>query len=236
MFRPQTHTIVQQYHVSEPEVDMSWSENTTPDYDEIEEIIRQPSSRLSAPPDNRIRIMRDPIKKRRRADEVPRTGWTGREYHDFGGPLNMRYSIDGSDGSNSTSLTIITSASSSCGDPWSASGMIEEDEEDGNGDWDGEDIDEEKDGERGDDSVLLPKIEPIEEEVDMAEVKEATIEESPRTAKRPRGRPRKYPKPTPESLAKVAKGRSKTGCVTCRRRKKKCDEAKPRCEYPYLQF
>ncbi|RDW73699.1 hypothetical protein BP5796_07141 [Coleophoma crateriformis] len=229
MFRPQTQTLVQQYHVPEPEVDMSWSENTTPDYDDIEEIIRQPPSRVSAPSENRIRIMRDPIKKRRRTDEVPRTGWTGGEYHDFAGPLNMRCSIDGSDGSNSTALTIITSASSSCGDPWSASGIIEEDGEEANGDWDGDDAGEDKDGEGEDGSVLLPKIEPIDEEVDMAEVKEATIEESPRTAKRPRGRPRKYPKPTAESLAKVAKGRSKTGCVTCRRRKKKCDEAKPRC-------
>lgn len=29
--------------------------------------------------------------------------------------------------------------------------------------------------------------------------------------------------------AKTTKGRSKTGCLTCRKRKKKCDEAKPRC-------
>ncbi|KAI9797079.1 MAG: hypothetical protein M1825_006262 [Sarcosagium campestre] len=47
-------------------------------------------------------------------------------------------------------------------------------------------------------------------------------------AKRPRGRPRKHPIPSPET--KVQKGRSKTGCLTCRRRKKKCDEAKPKCQ------
>ncbi|KAI9801718.1 MAG: hypothetical protein M1833_002400 [Piccolia ochrophora] len=47
--------------------------------------------------------------------------------------------------------------------------------------------------------------------------------------KRPRGRPRKHPLPSPEAQAKSAKGRSKTGCLTCRRRKKKCDETKPRC-------
>lgn len=48
--------------------------------------------------------------------------------------------------------------------------------------------------------------------------------------KRPRGRPRKHPLPLPNA-SKVTKGRSKTGCITCRKRKKKCDEAKPRCEY-----
>ncbi|KAI9841666.1 MAG: hypothetical protein M1837_000460 [Sclerophora amabilis] len=47
--------------------------------------------------------------------------------------------------------------------------------------------------------------------------------------KRPRGRPRKHPIPSPDAQAKVAKGRSKTGCITCRRRKKKCDETKPQC-------
>lgn len=48
-------------------------------------------------------------------------------------------------------------------------------------------------------------------------------------AKRPRGRPRKYPPPSAGQLSKTAKGRSKTGCITCRRRKKKCDETKPQC-------
>jgi hypothetical protein len=48
---------------------------------------------------------------------------------------------------------------------------------------------------------------------------------------RKRGRPRKHPLPTPGDQAKVAKGRSKTGCITCRRRKKKCDETKPACKW-----
>lgn len=53
----------------------------------------------------------------------------------------------------------------------------------------------------------------------------------PAITKRPRGRPRKYPKPDPEeNKSKSApKARSKTGCRTCRRRKKKCDEKKPIC-------
>lgn len=46
---------------------------------------------------------------------------------------------------------------------------------------------------------------------------------------RKRGRPRKS---TDLVLAKqnTKLGRSKTGCLTCRRRKKKCDEAKPECK------
>ncbi|KAI9888501.1 MAG: hypothetical protein M1814_006863 [Vezdaea aestivalis] len=47
--------------------------------------------------------------------------------------------------------------------------------------------------------------------------------------KRGRGRPRKHPLPAPGDDSKITKGRSKTGCVTCRRRKKKCDETKPEC-------
>ncbi|KAJ6255933.1 hypothetical protein Dda_9224 [Drechslerella dactyloides] len=47
--------------------------------------------------------------------------------------------------------------------------------------------------------------------------------------KRPRGRPRKNPPNPPESKTKATKGRSKTGCLTCRKRKKKCDEGKPDC-------
>ncbi|KAF3934634.1 hypothetical protein ABW20_dc0102486 [Dactylellina cionopaga] len=47
--------------------------------------------------------------------------------------------------------------------------------------------------------------------------------------KRPRGRPRKNPPNPPETKTKCPKGRSKTGCLTCRKRKKKCDEGKPEC-------
>jgi Fungal Zn(2)-Cys(6) binuclear cluster domain len=50
------------------------------------------------------------------------------------------------------------------------------------------------------------------------------------TGRRPRGRPRKHPVvPASSSVQKTTKGRSKTGCITCRRRKKKCDETKPEC-------
>jgi hypothetical protein len=52
----------------------------------------------------------------------------------------------------------------------------------------------------------------------------------PPKLKRPRGRPRKHPLLPNITTNKITKGRSKTGCLTCRKRKKKCDEAKPRCK------
>jgi hypothetical protein len=91
---------------------------------------------------------------------------------------------------------------------------------------------------------LVPKLEPVDDidMADLSDVKESIVPETPETSssistpaqvKRPRGRPRKHPKPSPEALAKVAKGRSKTGCITCRRRKKKCDETKPGCKFTW---
>lgn len=55
--------------------------------------------------------------------------------------------------------------------------------------------------------------------------------ESGEPSKRGRGRPRKHPRPPIGATQKVTKGRSKTGCITCRRRKKKCDETKPECSF-----
>lgn len=95
----------------------------------------------------------------------------------------------------------------------------------------------------GDEPVQPLKVEPIEEDdFRMEDVSplpnnletktEAIIMSDPSKApkvKRPRGRPRKHPHPPVISTNKVTKGRSKTGCITCRKRKKKCDEAKPRC-------
>ncbi|EWC46647.1 hypothetical protein DRE_04134 [Drechslerella stenobrocha 248] len=53
---------------------------------------------------------------------------------------------------------------------------------------------------------------------------------TPVLVKRPRGRPRKNPANPPETKSKpTLKSRSKTGCLTCRKRKKKCDEGKPEC-------
>jgi hypothetical protein len=72
-----------------------------------------------------------------------------------------------------------------------------------------------------DDGVPETKIEPIAEDAELSPAKPRT----PTTARRGRGRPRKHPPTT----TTVAKGRSKTGCFTCRKRKKKCDETKPKC-------
>ncbi|KAI3334634.1 fungal-specific transcription factor domain-containing protein [Ustulina deusta] len=90
-----------------------------------------------------------------------------------------------------------------------------------------------------DDGLTVPKIEPVEDDYfRMDDVQEAPRTLVPRPdrpssgqpkTKRPRGRPRKHPVNTQVVNSKIAKGRSKTGCITCRKRKKKCDEAKPRC-------
>ncbi|KAK5661787.1 hypothetical protein OQA88_9888 [Cercophora sp. LCS_1] len=96
--------------------------------------------------------------------------------------------------------------------------------------------------EQGEDDILMaPKLEPLDDDdFCMDDLKEARLTPVPAAnhlaaseqsrTKRPRGRPRKHPL-TPNVAAnnKITKGRSKTGCLTCRKRKKKCDEAKPRC-------
>lgn len=87
---------------------------------------------------------------------------------------------------------------------------------------------------------LVPKLEPRLEDDDVlgSLLGLGGIEKEsedglmiPTVAKRRRGRPRKHPLPVPgEATNSLGKGRSKTGCITCRKRKKKCDEAKPGCK------
>ncbi|KAK3400588.1 fungal-specific transcription factor domain-containing protein [Sordaria brevicollis] len=89
-----------------------------------------------------------------------------------------------------------------------------------------------------DNMLPLPKLEPLDDDFCMDRIKEAptnalsssdgSMPDQTKT-KRPRGRPRKHPIAPVVPANKVTKGRSKTGCLTCRKRKKKCDEAKPRC-------
>ncbi|KAF2106322.1 fungal-specific transcription factor domain-containing protein [Lophiotrema nucula] len=82
---------------------------------------------------------------------------------------------------------------------------------------------------------IVPKIE--ERELMLADVKEEPLaEELPISPTEPvvrirrgRGRPRIYPPRSPTSSSKHTKARSKTGCTTCRKRKKKCDETRPFC-------
>ncbi|PGH36067.1 hypothetical protein GX50_01079 [[Emmonsia] crescens] len=79
-----------------------------------------------------------------------------------------------------------------------------------------------------DEGVSLEAIKEQDEDSDIQRCSAETTLPNPINAPRKRGRPRKHPLPTP-GQAKIAKGRSKTGCITCRRRKKKCDESKPSC-------
>jgi hypothetical protein len=209
------------------EPDASWSENTTPGSDDIEEIVRQPF-----PPVRHQFVYRHtigprsirPIRRRLRPEEA-----RAKSHQTFAiTTMDSRRSMDGSEVSSSSAMTIVTSATSSCTDPWSSSGFVQEVDEDGDYSWADQDQDD----------LIVPKIEPIDD-LDMADLIDmkdslVRIPETPSSStnaqgKRPRGRPRKHPKPTPESIAKVAKGRSKTGCITCRKRKKKCDETKPSC-------
>jgi hypothetical protein len=126
---------------------------------------------------------------------------------------------------NSSAPTMIHSASSSCADSWSTEYV------------DRDDVEMDNSWEQGSDDILtIPKLEPVEDDINMDDLKAAPLApasiESASTdpkPKRPRGRPRKHPLATAVSTSKVTKGRSKTGCITCRKRKKKCDEAKPRC-------
>ncbi|KAH6847249.1 fungal-specific transcription factor domain-containing protein [Chaetomium sp. MPI-CAGE-AT-0009] len=97
--------------------------------------------------------------------------------------------------------------------------------------------------EEGSDGILtVPKLEPLEDDdFCMDDFQEAPSPPTPTLlchqqgaldqpkTKRPRGRPRKHPLIPSVPTNKITKGRSKTGCLTCRKRKKKCDEAKPRC-------
>jgi hypothetical protein len=216
------------------EVDNSLSPTRTGGLeDEVEEIVRQyPPVQPASASKSRARSLRAPIRRRVRIEKG------GKSYEMFEISTEARRSMDGSDASSSSAMTMVTSATSSCTDPWSSSGgWVEEEEEEADFDWDHED--ESRRDDDNDDMMLVPKLEPVDD-VDMADLsdlKESVVPETPSSTstpaqvKRPRGRPRKHPKPSPESLAKVAKGRSKTGCITCRRRKKKCDETKPGCKF-----
>ena len=72
----------------------------------------------------------------------------------------------------------------------------------------------------------LPKVEELDEDIQSIKPSDVGAEgpndtAAPVAVPRKRGRPRKHPLPVPGGQVKVTKGRSKTGCITCRRRKKK---------------
>ncbi|KAL6710443.1 hypothetical protein ACN47E_008491 [Coniothyrium glycines] len=97
-----------------------------------------------------------------------------------------------------------------------------------------ETVSEERVATRTSSSEVIPKVE--ETELELVDVKEEPENDDtpisptqPIQIRRARGRPRIHPPRSPTTLAKQAKARSKTGCTTCRKRKKKCDETKPFC-------
>ena len=81
--------------------------------------------------------------------------------------------------------------------------------------------------------ALVPKLEEFEDEDQLMSTPPLSLAGpvQEHTGKRGRGRPRKHPLTIAKTVQKSTKGRSKTGCATCRRRKKKCDEAKPECSF-----
>lgn len=155
-----------------------------------------------------------------------------------------RASASGASGLSSTP-TLIHSASSSCTDSWSNGYADVDDAPDT-----GNDLADMHWEQGSDDILTVAKVEPLEDDdFRLEDVKEAPMQSlqglddlkvapdmkdpaaAPPKIKRPRGRPRKHPLTPVVTNNKVTKGRSKTGCLTCRKRKKKCDEAKPRCKF-----
>lgn len=81
------------------------------------------------------------------------------------------------------------------------------------------------------DITIGPKIEELDDDefggIDhIDEAKPLNANDADPPVARKRGRPRKHPV---SETRKTAHTRSKTGCATCRRRKKRCDERKPSC-------
>jgi hypothetical protein len=81
------------------------------------------------------------------------------------------------------------------------------------------------------DATIGPKIEELDDDgigefIGIEDAKLPSSNDADLVRARKRGRPRKHP--VSESR-KTAHTRSKTGCATCRRRKKRCDERKPGC-------
>ena len=143
--------------------------------------------------------------------------------------------VSANSAASATPAMVHSASSSSCPDSWSI-GCGDLDELTGAGSGDND-----MPWEQGSDDILtMPKLEPLEDDdFCMDDFKEAPLAPvldpaDPTLAqpklKRPRGRPRKHPLTPIVTTNKIAKGRSKTGCLTCRKRKKKCDEAKPRCK------
>lgn len=213
------------------DVGATWSEHTSPSSDGIEEIVRSRTSYATTHPIRPdLYTTRLPNQFSGSADGIPR------HFHGFSlAPLDVGIAYNCSEGSIS-SMSHVNSAATTI-TAWNNSRFSEEEDEDVERldmNWDNCEFQvDDGDGE-DDEAVLVPKMEPV----DGADIPVNSLNsiEPVRPvaivagqAKRPRGRPRKHPKPNPDAVSKVTKGRSKTGCITCRKRKKKCDETKPEC-------
>lgn len=87
------------------------------------------------------------------------------------------------------------------------------------------------DGSSSEDGVV-PKIEELNDSTDDGKTSlgdEGETSNNSIEQRRPRGRPKKPQVEPPDNAKTQKKGRTKTGCITCRQRKKKCDETKPVC-------
>lgn len=205
----------------------SWSENTTPQSSvDIEEIVRRstplPTAQVLRPAVQRHRH-RNNRKSKSPSSEVPRS------FHGFRFPsCNGVHDLQSNpDSFPSSAFTFLTNSPGCCEEPWNGPGIVEE-------------MGEEMSWEHMDsEHVVVPKVEspggPDMEALTFSALSPGPSSQ-PSQSRRPRGRPRKHPIQTAEAMAKVAKGRSKTGCITCRRRKKKCDEAKPECKFYFFYF
>ena len=72
------------------------------------------------------------------------------------------------------------------------------------------------------------QFEAVDEDMVMGGGKEDAIRQSPKSISKDLKRP---------PASKRPRGRSQTGCLTCKRKKKKCDETKPSCElFSFLPF
>jgi hypothetical protein len=210
--------------------------------EDIEEIVRssfpvRKSGETAPSHPYSVRQQRDVARRRKRPEEF-QYGASIPKIEPYNYPIaddSRRRSVEGSVSSNSSAASLPSSATSPYTDIWSSSGSVQPNSH-------GLHFEEDDAYWEHDDTLLLPKLEQEDEAFDMASIGEESLLVSPShmsthlTGKRPRGRPRKFPRPVRDPNAKAAKGRSKTGCYTCRRRKKKCDERKPHCKLLLLLF
>lgn len=220
----------------------SWSEDTTPGSDELESLEEIVRHRTPAPGSTKssIRVQRQPVvrKSRTTTSKLPGPG-IPRTVNDYEfSPIApaTHWSLEEN---NLMTLNYATVKSTSAVQSWDSGYVLGEEMDDDTESIDGNigGMDEFHGHTPGNmdmsdlkvespDNVLLGNM----QEADSTISASGQSSISPPQMKRPRGRPRKHPIQAADTGGKKPNGRSKTGCRTCRRRKKKCDEAKPHCK------